>query len=90
MLRSLPTLLAGAVLLALGLLFSVVVLVVVAVFGLGLWAWLWWKTRKLRRAANEAHTARATTAEGQVIEGDAVVVEETRVVEGTLLPRNDA
>jgi len=86
-LRSLPTLLAGAILLALGLLFSVVVLVVVAVFGLGLWAWLWWKTRKLRRAAREVG---ATAPEGQIIEGEAIVVEERRVVEGTLLPRNDA
>ena len=85
LLRSIPALLAGAALLVLGLLFSVVVLVIIAVLGLGVWAWLWWKTRKLRRAAPDA--AGATPAGGQVFEGEAVVVEEERVVEN-LLPHS--
>lgn len=85
MLRSLPALLAGAILLVLGVLFGLVLLVVVAVLGLGLWAWLWWKTRKLRRAARDA--AAAAPAGGQVFEGEAVVVEEERVVDN-LLPRS--
>lgn len=85
MLRGLPALLAGAVVLVLGVIFSAVLLVVIAVAGLGLWAWLWWKTRKLRRAAREA--AGQATPGGQVIEGEAVVVEEHRVVIDKVLPR---
>jgi hypothetical protein len=84
-LRSLPALLAGAVLLVLGALFSVVLLAVVAVIGLGLWAWLWWKTRKLRRAARDATGGAASG--GQIIEGEAVVVEEEHVSVQQVLPR---
>ncbi len=85
MLRSLPALLAGAVLLVLGVLFSVVLLVVVAVVGLGVWAWLWWKTRKLRRAVRDAASEAPTG--GQIIEGEAIVVEEEHVGVGQVLPR---
>lgn len=86
MLRSLPALLAGAVLLVLGVLFGLVLLVVVAVLGLGVWAWLWWKTRKLRRAARDVE--RDTAPGGQIIEGEAIVVEERHVVVENALPRD--
>ena len=85
MLRTLPALLVGAVLLVLGVLFGLVLLVVLAVLGLGVWAWLWWKTRTLRRAARDAASAAPTG--GQIIEGEAVVVEEDRVSVGQALPR---
>ncbi len=86
MLRSLYALLAGGVLLVLGVLFGLVLLVVVAALGLGVWAWLWWKTRHLRRAA--ATAAADAAPGGQVFEGEAVVVEEERVSIGPALPRS--
>lgn len=85
LLRSLPALLAGAALLILGVLFSMVVLVVVAVAGLGLWAWLWWKTRELRRAARDA--AAGAPAGGQVFEGESVVITEEAAGIESALPR---
>jgi len=79
MLRSLLALLAGTILLVVGFIFSVVVLAIVAVLGLALWGYLWWKTRKLRRALQQQ------APDGQLIDGEAVVVEEWH--EGTTLPR---
>lgn len=72
MLRNAFTLVAGGVLLVLGLVFSAVLIAVVAVLGLAAWGYLRWKTRKLRRTMAEP------PPEGQVIEGEAVVVEESR------------
>ena len=71
MLRKAFALLAGAILLILGFMASVVVFAIVAVLGLALWAYVWWKTRKLRQTMQ----AQAPTG-GQVIDGEAVVVEE--------------
>ncbi len=89
MLNKLLALIAGAVLLVLGVLFSAVLLVVVAVVGLGLWAWLWWKTRKLRRAARDAtrDSTSGAASGGQIIEGEAVVIEEEHVSVEQVLPR---
>ncbi len=70
MFRNLFALLAGAVLLILGFMFSVLVLAVVAVLGLAAWGYLRWKTRKFRRAMQEQ------SPDGQVIDGEAIVVEE--------------
>lgn len=77
MLKNILGLLFGAILLILGLMFSVVILSVIAVIGLGFWGYFWWKTRALRRAMN----ANMPTQEpdGQVIDGEAIVVEEYRV-----------
>lgn len=66
----------GAILLVLGLMFSVVVLVALVAVGLAVWAYLWWKTRELRRAMREAPVGRRPG--GDIIEGEAIVVEETR------------
>lgn len=66
--------LAGMVLLVLGFMFSVVILVLVVVVGLAAWAWFWWKTRELRKAM------RQRPADGHVIDGEAVVVDEYRSV----------
>jgi hypothetical protein len=68
--------LGGAVLLVLGFMFSLVLLVVLAGLGLLLWGWFWWKTRSLREALRTQATRRP--AGGEVIEGEAVVVEEGR------------
>jgi hypothetical protein len=64
------------VLLALGLMFSVVLLAVAFVVGLGAFGYFWWRTRTLR-AAMKSHAASAGT-DGQVFEGEAVIVEEWR------------
>ncbi len=62
--------LAGAILLVLALMFSVVLLAVISVVGLAAFGYFWWKTRGLRKAMRER------PENGQVIEGEAVVVEE--------------
>lgn len=62
--------LAGAILLIVGFMFSLVIFAVVAVVGLAVGAYLWWKTRELRKAMRER------PAGGQVIDGEAVVVDE--------------
>ena len=66
-------LLTATILLILGFMFSVVVFAVIAVLGLAIWIYLMWKTQKLRRAMQEQ------APDDQVIEGEAIVVEEYRV-----------
>lgn len=75
----LVSLVLGIVLLALGLMFSVVLLGVLIVVGLGVWGYLWWKTRELRRVLRErqAIPPEEPAFAGAVIEGEATVVETT-------------
>ena len=79
-------LVAGVILLVLGFMFSVVLLAVFVAFGLTLGAWFFWKTRHLRKAMMEAAAMRTPPTEGDVIEGEAVIVEEYRVSETPILP----
>lgn len=79
-------LVSGAILLVLALMFSLVLVAVVAVVGLAVGAWFFWKTRHLRKAMREAGAMRSPPADGNVIEGEAVVVEEYRVSETSILP----
>jgi hypothetical protein len=88
LLGKLITAIVGTVLLVVGFMFSLVLLAGVVAVGLGVWAWFWWKTRKLRQQINEQmreHGANAPysphATHGDIIEGEAVVVEEevTRV-----------
>lgn len=84
----------GVILLVIGFMFSLVVLAVAAIIGLGIWGWFWWKARKLRQQVNEQmrermreHAAHARdSSDGDIIEGEAVVVEEetTRVTANRL------
>lgn len=78
-------LMAGAILLVLGFMFSLALLAVFVVVGLTLGAWFFWKTRHLRKAMREAGAMRNPPADGDVIEGEAVVVEEYRVSEKPVL-----
>jgi Flp pilus assembly protein TadB len=78
--------LVGAVLLVLGLMFSIVIIAVAIAFGLVIWGWIWWKTRALRqqmRAQMEAGMAAGAGAapysdeeagapSGRVIEGEVI------------------
>jgi UPF0716 family protein affecting phage T7 exclusion len=91
MLRNALALVAGSVLLVLGFMFSVILITVVAGLGLVVWGWLMWKTRKARRAMREQAQAGGRDrggAGGQVIDGEAVVVEEYHVRTTQTLPRN--
>lgn len=75
----------GAILLAVGVLFSLVVLAVIAVAGLAAWAYFRWKTRKLRQAMREQ------ASYGQVIDGEAIVINEfeaDKIKEGEALPKH--
>lgn len=69
--KNILALLAGAVLLVLGFLFSVVLLLLFVGLALAVWGFLWWKTRKLRREMRERPTG------GHVIEGEVIVVDES-------------
>lgn len=79
-------LIVGAILLVLGFMFSVVLLVVLAVVGLTFGAWFFWKTRHLRKAMREAGPMGRPPADGVVIEGEAVIVEEYRAGKTPALP----
>lgn len=70
---------AGTMLLVLGLMFSLVLLVVLAMLGFLAWGYLLWKTRKIRKQMAESQ------AGGQVIEGEAIIVDE-HVVQQNILP----
>ena len=75
----------GLGVLALGLMFSAVLLVAGVVIGLFVWGYLWWKTRELRRAMRAARATAAhrspPPAGGDIIEGEAVRVEEIRTLD---------
>jgi hypothetical protein len=84
-LGKLLALLVGAMLLVLGFMFSVVILAAVVVVGLAAFGWFWWKTRELRKVLREQAEAQAAQAaygpapaDGEIIEGEAIVVEEVR------------
>ena len=86
LLGKLLALVAGAILLVLGFMFSLVLLAVFVAVGLTLGAWFFWKTRHVRKAMREAGAMRNPPADGDVIEGEAVIVEEYRVSEKPALP----
>lgn len=73
---------AGAALLVLGVMFSVVLLAVLVVAGLAAWAYFWWKTRELRKAMRER------PPDGHVIDGEAVIVQEHDAA-GRITPPRD-
>jgi membrane protein implicated in regulation of membrane protease activity len=83
LLGKLVALLVGAGLLVLGFMFSVVLLAIVAFIGSIAFAYFWWKTRALRKAVREQRQPESHT--GDVIEGEAVVVEEATVRTVTVL-----
>jgi len=56
--------------------------VVGVVIGLMVWGYLWWKTREIRRVMRSAQPGTyRPPANGDIIEGEAVVVEEVRTTE---------
>jgi hypothetical protein len=83
-LKKLVTLVGGTVLLVLGLMFSMVVLIGVVVVGLMVLGYLWWKTREIRRVMRQAQ-APVDPHDGAVIEGEAVVVDESHAPDHQVL-----
>ena len=82
LLGKLLALVAGVILLVLGFMFSLVLLSVFVASALTLGAWFFWKTRHVRKAMREAAATRGPPPTGgEVIEGEAVIVEEYRVRE---------
>lgn len=75
-----------AAMLVLGLMFSMVLLVVVLTLGTLAFGYYWWKTRALRRAM-QASVPQANS-DGQVFEGEAVVIDEWQVRQHRALPVN--
>jgi flagellar biosynthesis component FlhA len=57
--------LAGAILLVLAFMFSIVALAVIAVGAVIFGGWLWWKTRALRQAIREAQIAAQAAAQAE-------------------------
>ena len=74
------------ILVVLGFMFSLIVVAVVAVIGLAFGAWFFWKTRHVRKTLREAGVMRGPMPSGEVIEGEAIVVEEYRVSGQPVLP----
>jgi hypothetical protein len=83
-LKKVVTLVGGAILLVLGLMFSVVVLAGVVIVGLMVWVYVWWKMREVRRVMRQAQ-APVDRQDGDVIEGEAVVVDESRAPDHPIL-----
>lgn len=79
-------LVAAIVLLVLGFMFSVVLLVVFVAVGLTVGAWFFWKTRHVRKAMKEAGAMRQPPTNGNVIEGEVIIVEEYQAGEKPVLP----
>lgn len=77
---------AATVLLVLGFMFSVVLLAVFVIVGIALGAWFFWKTRHVRKAMRGSGAMKEPPADGHVIEGEAVIIEEYRVSETAVLP----
>ena len=88
-LNKLLALVVGAVMLVLGLMFSVILLAVAITLGLVAFGFFWWKTRKLRRAMRtQAGAGRVIDGESFVIVDEAVVVGEADAETKTSLPHD--
>jgi hypothetical protein len=87
-LRKVATVVLGLVMLALGLMFSVVILAVLAVAAVAAWGYLFWKTRHIRAQLRQAAAAHPESAD--FIEGEATVVETTLVLPDPDVPRPQA
>ena len=78
--------LVGLLTLAAAFMFSLVFVVVLAIAGLIVWGYFWWKTREVRRRIKEAQESAQPfgqaptggTGDGDIIEGEAVRVDEDR------------
>lgn len=88
--KKLVSLVVGIIVLALGLMLSVVFFAVLVIGGLAVWGWLAWQTRALRRTMRQQPAAEHSG--GQVYEGEATVVEshERLVVIAPDPPRPEA
>jgi hypothetical protein len=83
MLGKLATFAAGASVVALALMFSLVALAAIAVGGTIAGTWLWWKTRDVRKQMREQ--AERRPGGGYIIEGEVIRADEQPVLSGKLL-----
>jgi len=83
MLGKLATFAAGASVVALALMFSLVALAVIAVGGTIAGTWLWWKTRDVRKQMREQ--AERQPGGSYIIEGEVIRADEQPVPSGKLL-----
>ncbi len=81
-------LIAAVVLLVLGFMFSVVLLAVFVAVGLIVGTWFFWKTRHVRKAMKEAAAMRQPPTDGNVIEGEVIIVEEYQAGEKPVPPHD--
>jgi UPF0716 family protein affecting phage T7 exclusion len=86
LLGKLLALVAGAILLILGFMFSLVLLAVFLAVALALGTWFFWKTRHVRKAMRESAAMQDPPGSGNVIEGEVVIVEEYRAGTTPVLP----
>jgi UPF0716 family protein affecting phage T7 exclusion len=86
LLGKLLALVAGAILLVLGFMFSLVLLSVFVALALTLGAWFFWRTRHMRKAMRESAAMHDRPGNGNVIEGEVVIVEEYRAGTTPVLP----
>lgn len=77
---------AGFFLFVIGVMFSLLALAVGLGLTLVLGVWFWWRTRALRNEAHPEGPLAEVSGRGEVIEGEAVIVEEsfTRVTSNRL------
>jgi UPF0716 family protein affecting phage T7 exclusion len=85
MFRQLFAITAGAALLVIGFMFSVALFAFIAITGLIAWGYFWWKTRALRKVMAQ-RTRSKESSDGDVFEGEAVIVEEQPNYTIDLLP----
>lgn len=82
MLEKVLTVLVGSLVLVAAFMFSLVILAVAVVVGLMIWGYFWWKTREIRKVMREqreqhqSQTRQQPQQGGNVIEGEAIVVDE--------------
>jgi len=85
LLGKLLALVVGMVFLVAGLVFSIVIFAVIAGAGLAAWGYFWWKTRALRQAMRQ----QAARAHENVIDGEAIVVDEPESARSAIEDKQD-
>lgn len=87
MFRQFFALITGAILLVLGLMFSVALFAFIALAGIIALGYFWWKTRALRKVmTQQMGSPGSVDSGGAVFEGEAIIIEEPQSSTIELLP----